>query len=496
MGKIALRMVNIDKKFPGVHALKSANLEVGEGEVHALLGGNGAGKSTLIKILGAIYQPDGGEIYIDDKLVKLEGVRDAQRYGISIIHQELMLFPELSIAENIFIGEKPENYGYVSKKDIEARAQKILDNLNVEFDSAWLVSSLSLAQQQIIEIIRAVSFNSKIIVMDEPTSSLSKNEVAMLFDIIRKLKKNGVSVIYISHKLDELFEISDRITVLRDGETVGTVTTKETTEDELIRMMVGRDLSNFYVRTEGKGSSEVVLSVKGLEKQGVFEDISFELRKGEILGFTGLVGAGRTELMEAIFGIRSYDQGEIFLNGTKLDIKAPKDAIEAGIVLVPENRKEHGLILRNTVGFNMTLTVLKDFIRGIRVDKGAERSIMDEYKKTLGIVTPSYAQIASKLSGGNQQKVVLAKWLAKKPVVLILDEPTSGIDVGAKSEIYALMNDLTKQGVSIIMVSSEMQEVMVMSDRICVMNEGTISATFEKEDFSQEKIVAYSVRRN
>jgi ABC-type sugar transport system ATPase subunit len=495
VGKTVLKMVNIDKHFPGVHALKSANLEVLEGEVHALLGGNGAGKSTLIKILGAIHQPDAGEIFIDGEPARLNSVRDAQHYGISIIHQELMLFPELSIAENIFIGEKPESYGFISKRELEDRAQRILDGLQIDLHASTRLASLSLAQQQLVEIVRAVSFNARIIVMDEPTSSLSKKEVEMLFGIIRQLKAKGVAIIYISHKLDELFETSDRITVLRDGETVGTVVTKETTEDQLISMMVGRDLSNFYVRTHREISNKVVLEVRGLEKRGVFHDINFKLRKGEILGFSGLVGSGRTELMEAIFGIRPYDQGEIFLNGTKIEIKNPKDAIEAGMALVPEDRKSHGLILKNSVGFNMTIAVLDKFVRGFRVDRKTESSILDQYKRTLGIVTPSFAQLASKLSGGNQQKVVLAKWLAKEPVVLILDEPTRGIDVGAKAEIYALMNDLTKQGVSIIMVSSELPEVMAMSDRICVMNEGTISATFERGEFSEEKIVAYSIRR-
>ena len=495
VGKTVLRMVDIDKRFPGVHALKSANLEVKEGEVHALLGGNGAGKSTLMKILGAIYQPDGGEIFIDGQPAQLASVRDAQGYGISIIHQELMLFPELSIAENMFIGERPEDYGYINRKEMERRAQAVLDDLGIRLQAGTVVSSLSLAQQQLVEIARALSFNARIIVMDEPTSSLSNKEVEMLFEFIRKLKKNGVAIIYISHKLDELFEISDRITVLRDGETVGTVITKETTEDDLIRMMVGRELSSFYSQAQREISPEVVLEVRGLAKEGVFHDINFQLRKGEILGFTGLVGSGRTEVMEAIFGIRSFDRGEILLRGSRAEIKSPTDAIAAGLALVPEDRKAHGLILKNTVGFNMTITVLKEFIGSFRVDRKAERSILDSYKERLRIVTPSYRQIAAKLSGGNQQKVVLAKWLATKPLVLILDEPTRGIDVGAKAEIYTLMHDLTKQGVSIIMVSSELPEVMAMSDRICVMNEGTISATLANEEFSEEKIVAYSVRR-
>jgi len=488
-------MKNIHKYFPGVHALDDANLEVRTGEVHALLGENGAGKSTLMKVLGAIYKPDEGQIFIDGNPVTMQNIRDAKRYGISIIHQELLLLPEMTIADNIFIGTKPNSYGFVSRKKLESEAQKLLDQLNIGLDSRALVSTLSVAQQQIVEIVKAISFNARIIVMDEPTSSLSQNEINMLFDIIHRLKNSGVAIIYISHKLNELFTISDRITVMRDGKTISTVNTKEVTDDELIRMMVGRELSDYYTRSDFE-KGDIVLSVKNLNKQGVFKDIDFDLRKGEILGFAGLVGAGRTELMHAIFGIDTYDSGDITLNGKKIHIRTPKDAIRAGIALVPENRKEHGLILKNSVGFNMTLAVLKEFIKGISVNRKKESGIMDTYRQSLAIKTPSYDQLVSNLSGGNQQKVVVSKWLAAKPSVLIMDEPTRGIDVGAKSELYAIMNELTLNGMSIIMVSSEMQEVIAMSDRICVMNNGTIRAILEKKDFSQEKILSYAMGRN
>ncbi len=495
MQETILQMKNIHKFFPGVHALDDANLEVRKGEVHALLGENGAGKSTMIKVLGAIYKPDEGQIYINGDPVIMQNVRDAQHYGISIIHQELLLIPEMTIADNIFIGTKPKSYGYVSRKQIEDEAQKLLDQLNIGLDSKALVSTLSVAQQQIVEIVKAISFNARIIVMDEPTSSLSQNEVNMLFDIIRRLKENGVAIIYISHKLNELFAISDRITVMRDGKTIDTVNTREVTDEELIRMMVGRELSDYYKRNDfTKG--EVILSVKNLNKQGVFHDISFDLRKGEILGFAGLVGAGRTELMHAIFGVDAYESGEITLNGKKIHIRSPKNAIRAGIMLVPESRKEHGLILKNSVGFNMTLAVLKDFIKGIVVHKKTERSIMESSRESLAIKTPSFEQLVSNLSGGNQQKVVISKWLAAKPAVLIMDEPTRGIDVGAKSELYAIMNELSMNGMSIIMVSSEMQEVIAMSDRICVMNNGSIRAILEKSDFTQERILSYAMGRH
>ncbi len=492
MKEFVLQMQNIHKQFPGVYALNGVHLDVLRGEVHAILGENGAGKSTLIKVLGAIYKPEQGEIYIDGEQVHLNSIRDAQAHGISIIHQELMLVPDLSIADNIFLGSNPSDYGFFSRKEMDKKAQLLLDNFGVDLNSKSMISSLSVAQQQIVEIIKAISVNAKIIVMDEPTSSLSANEVDMLFKIINRLKQEGVSIIYISHKLDELFFITDRITVMRDGKTIGTVVTKNVSTDQLIRMMVARELSDFYVRSEFE-KGEVVLSVRNLSKKDLLHDISFDLFRGEILGFAGLVGAGRTDLMKVLFGLSPYDNGEISLNQTQLKIHSPEEALKAGIALVPENRKEEGLILKNTVGFNMTITVLRDFIKGIHVDKDKENNILDTYKDRLSISTPSYKQLTANLSGGNQQKVVISKWLATNPQVLLLDEPTRGIDVGAKAEMYTIMNELTLSGMSIIMVSSEMQEVIAMSDRICVMGEGKIKKIFRKEEFSQENILSYAI---
>lgn len=489
---IILKMKDIHKKFPGVYALKNAQLCVAKGEVHALLGENGAGKSTLIKILGGIYRPEQGSIEIEGREVILHGVREARAFGISIIHQELMLIPEMSIADNIFLSEDTGKYGFINSKQRIKEAQALLDKLEMKLDAKALVSSLSVAHQQIVEILKAIAFQSKIIVMDEPTSSLSDNEVNILFDLIKRLKEEGVAIIYISHRLEELFAITDKITVMRDGQTIDTVETSQINTETLIKMMVGRDLSDYYVRSEFE-KGEVVLSVNNLSKKDLFKDISFELRKGEILGFAGLVGAGRSEIMQAIFGVEPYDGGNIEINGKRVDIKSPIQAIRAGVVLVPESRKEQGLVLKNTVGFNMTLAVLKRFIKGVTVNKKVETAIMDEYKNMLMIKTPSYEQMVSNLSGGNQQKVVVSKWLAAKPDVLILDEPTRGIDVGAKSEMYSIINELSLKGMSIIMVSSEMQEVMAMSDRICVVGEGRIKAVLEKKDFSQEKILSHAL---
>lgn len=492
MSEAALEMKNIHKKFPGVYALKNADLRVEKGEVHALLGENGAGKSTLIKVLGGIYQPDEGEIYIDGQKVRMNNVRDAQANGISIIHQELLLVPQMTVADNMFLDAAPQKYGYINRKQSKRDAQKALDAMGVQIDAGALVATLSVAQQQIVEIVKAVRLKSKIIVMDEPTSSLSDTEIQMLFEIVENLKKNGTAIIFISHKLEELFAITDRITIMRDGEVVKTVETKKTGNEELIALMVGRALDNYYVRDDfPKG--EVILKVENLNQAGVLRNVSFELRKGEILGFAGLVGAGRTELMNAIFGITQMDSGNIYLEGKRVHIKNPLSAMRAGIALVPEDRKLQGLILKNSVGFNMTITILREFMKGICVNKKKEYELMDKYQQLLRIKTPSYEQKAGNLSGGNQQKIVISKWLAVNPSVLILDEPTRGIDVGAKAEIYAIMNNLTRNGMSIIMISSEMPEVMGMSDRICVMSEGRLTGIVDKHEFSQERILSYAL---
>jgi ABC-type sugar transport system ATPase subunit len=492
LGKKLLEMVNVDKKFPGVYALKGVNFELESGEVHALLGENGAGKSTLMKILSGIYSIDGGEIYINGEKANIHSVNDAQKYGISIIHQEIALVPYLSIAENIFLGkELLTKSKMVDMKRMYREAQKLLDDYSIDLDAKSIVAGLTVAQQQMVEIVKAVSFNSKILIMDEPTSALSDKEVEFLFDTIQNLKAKGVGIVYISHRMNELFRITDRITVMRDGTYIGTVKTSQTSNDELISMMVGRDLENYYIR-ERTATDEVVLKVKNLSKKGVLENINFELKKGEILGFAGLVGAGRSELMKCIFGLDPFDEGEIYVNDKKVEIQNPADAIRNKIAYVTENRKEEGLFLIKSVGYNVTIKVLDKFIRFLRVHKNKENAITNKYIEELSIKTPNSDQLVGNLSGGNQQKVLISRWLATEPKVLILDEPTRGVDVGAKSEIYAIMNRLAKEGVSIIMISSELPEVINMSDRIAVMHNGKIQKIIEDENVSQETIMHYA----
>lgn len=487
-----LEMKDVNKYFPGVYALKGVDFSLASGEVHALLGENGAGKSTLMKILGGIYSIDGGQIFIQGEEVQINGVKDAQKYGISIIHQEIVLVPYLSVAENIFLGREPlTKAGLIDKQKMYGNAQQFLDEFGFEISAGKLVKDLTVAQQQMVEIIKAVSFNSNIIIMDEPTSSLSDREVEFLFKTIRNLKEKGVGIVYISHRMNELFEISDNITVLRDGEYVGTVVTKDTVVDKLISMMVGRELTNYYVR-DFQDLSEVVLEVKNLTRKGVLSDISFELRKGEIFGFAGLMGAGRSELMKCIFGLDSFDSGEIFVNGKKIIIKNPNDAIKSKIAYVTENRKEEGLFLNRSVQYNLTIKILDEFLRFFRENTKYERKVTNNYIHDLSIKTPNPEQVVGNLSGGNQQKVLISRWLATNPKVLILDEPTRGVDVGAKAEIYAIMNKLVHEGVSIIMISSELPEVINMSDRIAVMCKGEIQTILNKDSFNQEKIMHYA----
>jgi ABC-type sugar transport system ATPase subunit len=491
-----LEMKGVTKKFPGVYALKGVDFELEGGEVHALLGENGAGKSTLMKILNGIYSIDEGKIFIKGNGVQINGVKDAQKYGISIIHQEISLVPYLSIAENIYLGREPlTKAGFIDKRTMYENAQKFLDDFDLGLSAKAIIHTLNVAQQQMIEIIKAVSFQSKIIVMDEPTSSLTEKEVDFLFKTIRNLKEQGVGMVYISHRMNELFEITDRITVMRDGTYIGTVKTKETTNEKLISMMVGRDLNNYYVR-DFSPSGESVLKVLNLTKKGVIENASFELRKGEILGFSGLVGAGRSELMKCIFGLDSFEQGEIFVNGEKTTIKNPNDAIRNRIAYVTENRKEEGLFLTQSVRYNITIKIMHEFIKFFKVDSNYENNETNNYIKELSIKTPSANQEVKNLSGGNQQKVLISRWLATKPKVLILDEPTRGVDVGAKAEIYSIMNRLVKEGVSIIMISSELPEVINMSDRVAVMCKGKIQTILNKERFSQETIMHYATGGN
>ena len=483
-----LEMKNINKSFPGVKALQNVNLQLRAGEVHALLGENGAGKSTLIKVLGGIYIAESGEIVIDGKPVTIDGVVPAREAGVSIVHQELVLVPYMTVAENIFLGREPGNKLNINRKKMSEDAQKLLDAYEMNIDADTLVEKLTLAQRQMVEIVKAISFNSKILVLDEPTSSISDKEVNFLFETVRNLTKQGVGVIYISHKMSELQEICDRVTVMRDGQTVGTRVVKETSTDELIALMVGRELTNYYTRDYSE-CGETVLKCEHISDGKMAKNASFELKKGEIIGCAGLVGAGRSETMKAIFGLTPGSTGDVFVKGVKAQIKSPIDALKYGIALVPESRKDEGIYAVQSVRFNSTIEVLSEFIKNLRVNGRKEEEITQKYIDMMATKTPSQMQLIRNLSGGNQQKVMIGRWLATNPEILILDEPTRGVDVGAKAEIYSIMNDLAKQGMSIIMISSEMPEIINMSDRVYVMSEGVVKGCLSHEEVTQEKIM-------
>ena len=490
--KPLLYMKNISKSFPGVKALDSVNFELKAGEVHALLGENGAGKSTLIKVLGGIYIPDQGDIYINGTRAEIHDVRSAQKNGISIIHQELVLVPQMTVAENIYLGREPGKK-FVDRRRMQIEAQKLLNTYGMQIDADTLVGKLTIAQQQMVEIIKAISYQSKIVVMDEPTSSLSDSEVSYLFKIIRTLVRENIGIIYISHKMSELGEICDRVTVMRDGQAVGTRVVKETTNDELISMMVGRELKHYYTRDYQK-QKRVVLKCENISDGKMVKGVSFELHEGEIIGFAGLIGAGRSETMKCIFGLTKGSTGNIFLDGRKVRIKSPTEAMRYGIAFVPEDRKREGLYSLQSVRYNSTIEVLRTFMKVFSVNAKKEREIAQTYIDMMGTKTPSQEQTIQNLSGGNQQKVMIGRWLATKPKVLILDEPTRGIDVGAKSEIYAIMNRLAKEGMAIIMVSSELPEIINMSDRIYVMCDGTLRGSFDHAEATQEKIMKLAAK--
>ncbi len=483
-----LEMKGIHKRFPGVLALNNVSLTVEAGEVHALLGENGAGKSTLIKVLGGIYIAEEGEIFIEGKKVKIDSVKSSHENGVAIIHQELVLVPYMTVAENIFLGREPMKGKFVDHRKMTDDAQALLDANGMGIAADTLVGSLTIAQQQMVEIVKAISFNSKILVMDEPTSSISDKEVEFLFETMRGLTAKGVGIIYISHKMSELEQICDKVTVMRDGEYVGTKVVKETNKDELIAMMVGRELTNYYTR-DFQQPGDVILKCDHISDGKMAKDASFEVRKGEIVGFAGLVGAGRSEVMKCIFGLTKNYKGSIEIEGSQVQIHNPIEAMKYGLALVPEDRKLEGLYKVQSVRYNSTIEVLGDFIKGIFVDGAKEEEITQKYIDMLSTKTPTQEQLIGNLSGGNQQKVIIGRWLATNPKILILDEPTRGVDVGAKSEIYAIMNDLVKQGMSIIMISSELPEIINMSDRIYVMSEGNITGCLSRDEVSQEAIM-------
>lgn len=493
MAECILQMRGISKSFPGVKALSNVSLEVYPGEVHALVGENGAGKSTLMKILNGIYQPDEGEIIFNGKKAIISSPYEALKTGISMVYQELNPILDMTIAENIFIGREPmKKKMIIDDRKLYADARELLKKFRLSLNPRWKMSRLSTAQKQMIEMIKAVSLDSRLIVMDEPTSSLTEEEVNTLFSTIRELKKSGVTIVYISHRMEEIFTICDTVSVLRDGQYIGTKPVGELDKNTLISMMVGRELTEVFPKIHVE-IGKTIFEVKNLTRKGVFSNISFSLKQGEILGFYGLVGAGRSEVMRAIFGLDYFHSGEIFLEEKKLELRDTKDIIRQGISMVTEDRKELGLVLCRSLKENISLASLDNFSKGPFILKEAEKQRCTDISSKLRVKMSSLKQRADSLSGGNQQKVVLCKWLMKNPKVLILDEPTRGIDVGAKAEIYQLMSSLAAQGLAVILVSSELPEVIGMSDRILVMGEGKIKGEFIRGGFSQDDLLASAI---
>jgi ribose transport system ATP-binding protein len=491
-------MVGIEKRFPGVHALENARFELEAGEVHALVGENGAGKSTLMKILAGIYQPDAGSLRFRGHDVGIANPRAAQQLGISIIHQELNLMPHLTVAQNMFIGREPRARLPFVLDDgaLNARARGLFESLHLRMDPRRRVGDLAVAEQQMVEIAKALSFNAAVLIMDEPTAALTDTEIGELFRIIRQLRENGVGVVHISHRLEELKQISDRVTVMRDGRYVATLPTAEARLEQIISMMVGRTIFEEATETRQDAQEDVVLEVRHLNRGRMVRDVSFELRRGEILGFAGLVGAGRTEVARAVFGADRADSGEILVHGTPVRIASPADAVRHGIGYLSEDRKRFGLALGMDVESNVVLASLHRFVGWLgRINSRLTRAASQLQVSNLAIKTPSLHQKVRNLSGGTQQKVVVGKWLTADTEILIFDEPTRGIDVGAKSEIYRLLNDLAREGKAIIMISSELPEILRMSHRIVVMCEGRITGVLRAADATQEAIMVYATQR-
>ncbi len=497
MGDIILKMNGIDKSFPGVHALDHVNLEVRKGEVLALMGENGAGKSTLMKVLTGIYKKDEGSIVYEGKEVEFTNPKDAQEAGIVIVHQELNMMNHLTVAQNIFIGREAMSGKLINDKKMNEEAEKLFQKLNIKIDPTEKMGNLTVGKQQMCEIAKAISHDAKVIVFDEPSAALTEAEIEELFKIIRDLRDKQLGIVYISHRMDEIKVITDRVTVMRDGGYVGTLITKESTKDDIINMMVGRVIYE-DPKTESNVPKDapVVLKVEHLNAGKMVRDVSFELHKGEILGFSGLMGAGRTETARALFGADPMDSGDIYVNGQKVTIKSPMDAVKCGIGYLSEDRKRFGIVVQKSVAENSTMVDLDNYVSGIFINKKKENEVALKYVKSLKTKTPSVDQLVVNLSGGNQQKVVIAKWLIRNCDILIFDEPTRGIDVGAKSEIYHLMNELAAQGKSIIMISSEMTEILRMSDRIVVMCEGRKTGELDIAGATQENIMHAATLRD
>ena len=497
MAEYKLELKGICKSFPGVKALDNVQLSLRPGTVHALMGENGAGKSTLMKVLTGIYHKDAGTITYEGKEVEFTNPREAQDAGIVIVHQELNMMGHLTVAQNIFIGREYMNGKLIDDKKMNEEAKKLFDQLGINIDPKETMSRLTVGKQQMCEIAKAISHDAKVIIFDEPSAALTEAEIEELFKIIRDLRDKQMGIVYISHRMDEIKVITDRVTVMRDGGYVGTLITKDSTKDDIINMMVGRVIYE-DPKTESQVAPDapVVLKVEHLNAGRMVKDVSFELHKGEILGFSGLMGAGRTETARALFGADPKDSGDIYVNGQKVDIKTPQDAVKCGIGYLSEDRKRFGIVVDKTVAENSTMATMENFMKGIFIDKKKEKDVAQEYVEALKTKTPSVDQLVVNLSGGNQQKVVIAKWLVRNCDILIFDEPTRGIDVGAKSEIYHLMNELVAEGKSIIMISSEMTEILRMSDRIVVMCEGRKTGELGIEEATQERIMHAATLRN
>lgn len=489
-----LEMVDISKSFFEVKALENINIQAYAGKVLALLGENGAGKSTLMKILSGIYKKDTGKILIEGKEVNINGIRAAEDLGVTIIHQELSMLPNMTVCENIFLGnEKTSGFGKLNKREMKMKSAEMLQRIGCSVEPDTMVGKISVGEMQMIEIIKAVSKHSKIIIMDEPTTALTDVETQKLFEVIEKLKSEGIAVIYISHRLDEIFQICDDVTVLRDGKHIGSAKVSDVTKDQLITMMVGRELEEqFPYRKEETGKT--VLKVENLSWKDKVKNVSFEVKSGEIIGFSGLMGSGRTETAKIIFGEYKKTSGNIYVDGEEVNVHSPKDAIKYGLAYLSEDRKKEGLILGMSVGENMTLSNLKNFEQAaFKLNKKDENNIVADYIKKLSIKTTGASQRIKNLSGGNQQKVIIAKWIMLSPKVLIIDEPTKGIDVGAKKEIYDVLNELKKTGKAIIMISSDMPEIVGICDRVIVMHEGMVTGELDREEANQENIMKLAV---
>ncbi|MDD4311057.1 MAG: sugar ABC transporter ATP-binding protein [Eubacteriales bacterium] len=495
MSEYILELCNITKIFPGVKALDGVNFQLKAGEIHALMGENGAGKSTFIKVITGVHHAEGGTMFLDGKKVEFKSPLDAQRAGIAAIYQHVTSYPHLSVAENIFMGHESVKGGMIQWKEMHKRADALLQRLNAEFSSAALMSSLSVAQQQMVEIAKALSMDARIIIMDEPTAALTRSESEELYRISEKLRDEGKSIIFISHRLEDMYRLASRVTVFRDASYIGTYNVSEITPPDLIKAMVGREIKELFPKPEVEIGKEV-LRVENLSRAGFFRDVSFDVRAGEIVGFTGLVGAGRTEVMQTLFGIERYDSGKIFFEGKEIQIRRPQDAMRRGIGLLTEDRQECGLILDWGIGANITLPELRKYAKHNVTNEAVENVAAKQLAESVDVKAVTIFDKASSLSGGNQQKVVVAKALGSDLKLLIMDEPTKGVDVGAKAAIYEIMGDLAKQGLAIIMISSEMPEILGMSDRIYVMCDGRVTGELSRSSFSQEVILELAMAKH